>query len=275
MTNGLSFDVEDWFHVENLREFCQRNKWDNFELRINQNTEKILELLDKFNIKATFFILGWVAERAHDLVKTIANEGHEIASHGYNHEIIYNLKPEQFEEDLLKSKNILENLSNQKVVGYRAPNFSITDKSLWAIDILVKNGFKYDSSIFPTSFHDRYGLKGSETYTYTYKNGLKEIPLTTIKMGKYNFPIAGGGYFRLFPYQLYKYLLKTVNKDGKYFVFYLHPWEIDAGQPRVDINFRYKFRHYVNLSKTYKKLTFLLQDFQFSTLNSLLINGNE
>lgn len=270
MINGLSIDVEDWFQVENLRAVCPYDKWDKYDLRVENNTDRILELLAKHNTKATFFILGWVAERVPGLVEKIAVEGHEVASHGYKHELVYDLLPAEFEDDIVKSKSILEKLTKQKVIGYRAPSFSITEKSIWATDILVKHGFKYDSSVFPTSFHNRYGFKDSKTYAYSFSNGLKEFPLATYKMGKFNLPLAGGGYFRLAPYGVLKYFLKKINKEPRFFIFYLHPWEIDPGQPRVNIKYTYKFRHYVNLDKTYERLNRLLQDFEFDRIDSLL-----
>ncbi|KPK96508.1 MAG: polysaccharide deacetylase [Omnitrophica WOR_2 bacterium SM23_72] len=270
MINGLSFDIEDWFQVENLRQVCPYETWEKQEIRVEKNTERLLELLQKFNQKATFFILGWIAEKKPELVKKIAALGHEIASHGYKHELVYTLTPKEFEEDLLKSKKMLEDLTGQLVIGYRAPSFSITEKSLWAIDILSQNGFKYDSSIFPTSLHDRYGLKMSSTYTFTFENGLTEFTLSTFRLGGINLPIAGGGYFRLLPYGMLKKFLKKFNEEGCHFIFYLHPWEIDGKQPRVNIKYSYRFRHYINLDKTYAKLERLLSEFRFSPLNALL-----
>jgi len=270
MINGLSFDIEDWFQVENLRSIFPFEKWDDCDLRAEKNVNILLDLLAKHNTKATFFVLGWLAERLPGLVKQIKKAGHEIASHGYKHDIVYNLSPREFEEDLLKSKRILEDLTGASIIGYRAPNFSITEKSLWAIDILSKNGFQYDSSIFPTTFHDRYGLKGSKTHTFTFDNGLKEFTLTTFSLGRINLPIAGGGYFRLIPYAIFKLFLKKINNKGNYFIFYLHPWEIDPEQPHFDIKYKYRFRHYINLDKTHKKLEALLSEFRFSNLSTLL-----
>jgi len=270
MINGLSFDVEDWFQVENLREACPVEKWDTYELRVEKSVTRILELLSQYNTKATFFILGWIAERLPHLVKEIAVLGHEVASHGYNHEIVCYLSKEEFESDLLKSKSILENIINQPVIGYRAPNFSITNESLWAIDILARHGFRYDSSIFPVSFHDRYGFRAKVDGPFTFNNGLKELPLTTYSLGKMNIPIAGGGYFRLMPYSIFRWFLKRVNKSGRHFIFYLHPWEIDEGQPRLNIKYNFRIRHYLNLDKTYGRLEKLLAEFRFNALNTLI-----
>ncbi len=274
MTNGLSFDVEDWFQVENMRHACPLERWHACELRVEKNTRILLDLLNACHCKATFFILGWIAERVPSLVKEIAACGHEIASHGYNHEIVYHLSPSQFEDDVRRSKSLLEDLSGMPVIGYRAPNFSVTRNSLWALDILKKAGFHYDSSIFPTSFHDRYGLTGCETYASTLENGLQEFPITTVKFLKYNIPVSGGGYFRLLPYALTSSLLRAVNRQGRYFIFYLHPWEIDPGQPRMKIKMSYRFRHYVNLGTTLSKLKVFLRDFRFTPLRALC-DGND
>ncbi len=274
MINGLSFDIEDWFQVENLQSACPFNEWDKFESRVERNTDILLELLDRHHHKATFFILGWVAERKPALVKRIAKEKHEIASHGYKHEVVYRILPGAFREDLQRSKKILEDISGDRIIGYRAPNFSITKDSLWALDILKEFGFKYDSSIFPTSFHDRYGFEGIRENTISrFSNGLFELPLTVYKAGKINFPLGGGAYFRIFPYNVFKFLLKRVNASGKNFVFYLHPWELDSGQPRVKICRQYHFRHYTNLRATKDKLDKLMNDFDFKPLRELLENG--
>ncbi len=271
MINGLSFDVEDWFQVENLRSICLFEKWNDYELRVEKNTDLILDLLAEYDTKATFFILGWIAKKRPNLVKKIYEQGHEIASHGYNHSIVYNLSPSEFEDDLVRSKDILEKLTNNSVIGYRAPNFSITRKSLWSIDVLVKHGFKYDSSIFPTSFHDRYGFEGIKSADFfKFKNGLQEFPLTIFKFGKINFPLSGGAYFRFIPYVIFKLMLSKINKNGQKFIFYLHPWELDKDQPRVKIKKKYYIRHYTNLGKTESKFKLLLEDFKFQPLKSLL-----
>ena len=266
MINALSFDIEDWFQVENLRSVIPRRDWDRYELRVERNTLKILRILRKYNAKATFFVLGWIAERCPDLVRKISLEGNEIASHGYSHELIYNQTQSQFEEDLLRSKRILEEITGKEVLGYRASNFSITKESIWAIDILKKCGFKYDSSIFPISFHDRYGFKGVKSQLFVFDNGLIEVPLSTVKVFNVKLPLAGGGYFRLLPYSYFRYFFRKLNKNGEGAVFYLHPWEFDPEQPRVNIPLKYRFRHYNNLDKTEMKLKQLLQDFEFKMI---------
>jgi polysaccharide deacetylase family protein (PEP-CTERM system associated) len=267
--NGISFDIEVWFQVENLKEVISCKDWECCELRVVQNTRRILKLLEKYQTQATFFVLGWVAEKCPSLVKEIAAEGHEIASHGYGHELIYKQTPEEFHADIQRSKNILESIAAKPVLGYRAPSFSITPKSEWALDILEDLGFGYDSSIFPTSFHNRYGFNGKSSLPFQFENGLFEIPLSIYRLGGANFPLAGGGYFRLFPYSYFRYFFQRLNKQGKPVVFYLHPWELDPDQPRMNIRFNYRIRHYVNLDKTENRLDNLLKEFRFVPLIDL------
>jgi polysaccharide deacetylase family protein (PEP-CTERM system associated) len=268
--NGLSFDIEDWFQVENLKEVISCKDWDCCELRVIQNTRRILRLLSNYETHATFFILGWVAEKCPSLIKEIADNGHEIASHGYGHELIYKLTPESFYKDLQRSKEVLESITSNQVIGYRAPSFSITPESDWAIDVLKDLGFAYDSSIFPTSFHNRYGFNGASSLPFRFGNGLLEIPLSTYRFGKANFPLAGGGYFRLFPYAYFRHFFQRLNKQGRPIVFYLHPWELDPGQPKMKVRFNYRLRHYINLEKTEKRLENLLGDFKFVPLINLV-----
>jgi polysaccharide deacetylase family protein (PEP-CTERM system associated) len=269
MINGLSFDIEDWFQVENLKGAIHSTQWDSCDLRVVNNTRTILELLRKHRTRATFFILGWVAERCPGLVREITAAGHEIASHGYGHELIYTQSPEEFRTDLRRSKELLEGLTGVPVRGYRAPSFSITPETPWAIDILMEEGFRYDSSVFPTSFHNRYGFSGSSRFPFCFANGLVELPLSTVRFGGRNIPAAGGGYFRLFPYLFFRHLAQRINDEGRALVFYLHPWELDPGQPRIPIRHDYRFRHYVNLHKTGQRLERLLEDFRFAPLTEL------
>jgi len=268
--NGISFDVEDWFQVENLKEVISCGDWKCCDLRVVQNTRRILRLLSKHQTRATFFILGWIAERCPSLVKEIAAGGHEIASHGYGHELVYKLTMEEFYSDIERSKKILELITDRPVLGYRAPSFSITPKSEWAIDVLKNLGFAYDSSIFPTSFHNRYGFNGISCLPFRFGNGLLEIPLSTYRFGGANFPLAGGGYFRLLPYAYFRHFLQRLNEQGKPIVFYLHPWELDPGQPKMKVRFNYRLRHYINLEKTEKRLENLLGDFKFVPLINLV-----
>lgn len=268
--NALSFDIEDWFQVENLRSVVKEKDWERYELRVVKNTHKILKILRDQGIKATFFILGWVAERCPDLVRYIASEGHEIASHGYSHRLINKMSKEEFKRDLILSKTILEKLTHKKVLGYRAPSFTILEDTIWAIEILKEAGFKYDSSIFPVSFHDRYGFNGISGIPFYFPNGLLEIPLTTLKIFKFQIPLGGGGYFRLFPYYYFHYFFKYINYRKKSVVFYLHPWELDPEQPRLNPPFFLKIRHYINLEKTEKKLKLLLKNFRFGPINQVI-----
>ncbi len=269
--NALSFDIEDWFQVENLKSAISGGQWDSCDLRVVNNTRKILELLRRHQTRATFFILGWVAERCHELVREIASEGHEVASHGYGHDLVYTQTPEEFRRDIRRSKEILEGLTGTTVQGYRAPSFSITPETPWAIDVLAEEGFTYDSSVFPTSFHDRYGFNGSSRFPFRFENGLVEVPLSTVRFGGKNIPAAGGGYFRLFPYLLFRHLAQRINNEGRALVFYLHPWELDPGQPRIPIRHDYRFRHYVNLRKTELRLDQLLGDFRFGSMKELVV----
>jgi len=270
--NGLSFDIEDWFQVENLKDAISFKQWEGCDLRVIQNTRRILSLLEKHQTRATFFVLGWIAEKCPSLIKEITAGGHEIASHGYGHELLYKLTPNEFYKDIKRSKEILESITATPILGYRAPSFSITPESKWAIDVLKDLGFTYDSSIFPTSFHNRYGFNGSSSLPFRFGNGLFEIPLSTYRFGGANFPLAGGGYFRLFPYAYFRHFFQRLNKHGKPIVFYLHPWELDPGQPKMKVRFNYRLRHYVNLEKTEKRLEKLLKEFRFVPLINLVGN---
>ena len=243
------------------------------EYRCEANTDRILELFDKHNAKGTFFVLGWVADRSPALVRRIAAAGHEIASHGYSHQLVYNQSPEVFREETIRSKQILEDLTGQPVTGYRAASYSITNESRWALDILAEAGFTWDSSIFPVR-HDHYGMPGTSRWPYNLATDkgheLVEFPLSTLKFGNTTVPIAGGGYFRLFPYWFSRWGLGSLNRAGQPFIFYLHPWEIDPGQPRFEVSRFSKFRHYNNLDKCESRLERLLQDFEFTTVTDVL-----
>lgn len=271
--NAFTIDVEDYYQVSAFSDNITRAEWPQMESRVVRNTEKILNHLDTHNIKATFFVLGWVAERQQSLVKNIHDQGHEVACHGYSHQLIYNQSREEFKEETLKAKNILEDIIQAPVNGYRAASYSITKKSLWAIDILADAGFKYDSSVYPV-VHDRYGIPGSkeQPYKLTSQTGnmIIEFPLSVYKFMKYNIPISGGGYFRLFPYKFTQFSLFKHNDSGNPFVFYLHPWEIDTKQPRIKTNFISRFRHYNNLHKCENRLLHLLNDFKFTRMDEVL-----
>ena len=271
--NALTIDVEDYFQVAALAEAVRREDWHSMEYRVETNTDQLLQLFSDRNVKATFFTLGWVAERSPELVRRIQNAGHEIASHGYSHQLVYNQTPDVFREETRKSKAILEDIIGEPIKGYRAASYSITAKSRWALDILCEEGFTWDSSIFPVH-HDRYGMPGTPHEPYWLKppNGgkLLEFPLSTCPVGSYRMPIAGGGYFRLYPYWLSRWGLGRINRAGKPFIFYLHPWEIDPGQPRLNVSAFSRFRHYNNLDKCMGRLENLLGDFRFGSVSDVL-----
>jgi len=276
IVNSLTVDVEDYFQVSAFEKSVKHCDWDNFPLRVEENTRRLLELFDEHSVKATFFILGWVANKVPGLVLEISNAGHEVACHGYSHKLIYNQSQNEFKQETIRAKGLLEDIIGQPVVGYRAASYSITKNSLWALDTLAEAGFEYDSSIFPV-IHDRYGLPGTprNIYKFTTASGkqLVEFPLTTAKMGSLTLPMAGGGYFRLYPYWFTEFNLRKLNtKDGKPFIFYLHPWEIDADQPRIDAGLLSKFRHYNNLGKCENRLERLLKAFKFGTVIEILNN---
>lgn len=270
ITNALTIDVEDYFQVAALAEAVKWDDWASMEYRVERNTDELLQLFSERGIKATFFVLGWVAERSPELVKRIHEAGHEVASHGYSHQLIYNQTPKVFREETRKSKQILEDALASPVSGYRAASYSITAQSRWALDILCEEGFAWDSSIFPVH-HDRYGMPGTPHEPYILKapggGTLKEFPLSTCPIGTYRLPIAGGGYFRLFPYWLTQWGLRRINRGGQPFIFYLHPWEIDPGQPRLSVKPLSRFRHYNNLEKCKGRLERLLGAFRFSTVS--------
>jgi polysaccharide deacetylase family protein (PEP-CTERM system associated) len=271
--NALTIDVEDYFQVAALAEAVRREDWHSMEYRVEANTQRILSLLDRHKAKATFFTLGWVAEKSPELVRTIQKEGHEVASHGYSHQLIYNQTPEVFREETRRSKAILEDITGQPITGYRAASYSITNESRWALDILAEEGFTWDSSIFPVH-HDRYGMPGTPRWPHklTTDEGhtLAEFPLSTLKLPGYTLPIAGGGYFRLFPYWFSRWGLGSINRQGQPFVFYLHPWEVDPGQPRLNVKWFSRFRHYNNLDVCEARLDKLLGHFKFTTMSNVL-----
>ncbi|MFW6093126.1 MAG: XrtA system polysaccharide deacetylase [Pseudomonadota bacterium] len=271
--NALSFDVEDYFQVSAFNDAIRRDSWDQHRLRVSRNTEVLLELLDRHGVKATFYTLGWIAERAPELVRAIAAAGHEVASHGYSHKLVYHQTRNEFRDETRRTRALLEDLAGQPVTSYRAASYSITEASLWALEILQEEGFTTDSSIFPIA-HDRYGLMGGplEPHYLALRNGarLLEFPISTLRRGGLNLPVSGGGYFRIYPYAMSRYLARQVNAEGRPFVFYLHPWEVDPDQPRVSVGALARFRHYTNLARTHARLDRLLQDFRFTTVSDCL-----
>lgn len=277
--NALTIDVEDYFQVNAFVRYVRQEEWDSFPLRVDENTRRILDVLDSFSIKATFFILGWVAERCPGLVKEIQTRGHEIACHGYGHELIYMIGPQRFRADVQRAKRLLEDISGVSVKGYRAPSYSITRQSLWAMDILAEEGFTYDSSIFPV-MHDTYGIPDAQRFPHIYKTEsgtIQEFPLSTWPLrlpGKeMRLPVAGGGYLRLFPASFLIRAIGSINRvEHKPAVLYFHPWEIDPEQPRIKAGLKSRFRHYLNLEKTERKLHKILSELRFGTMSSVLLN---
>jgi polysaccharide deacetylase family protein (PEP-CTERM system associated) len=267
----MSIDIEDWFQVENLREVIERDTWNERQLRVERNVDRMLELMADAGVRSTCFVLGWIAERCPSLIRRIAAEGHEIASHGYGHELLGVLSHDQFRADVERSKNLLEELTGTEVIGYRAPAFSITD---WAIPILADLGFAYDSSAFPTIAHDRYGrLTGMDASrpVVELRPGFHEICVSCLTLGSRGVPWGGGGYFRLIPYPVFRRGITRILRAGQPYVFYIHPWEIDPGQPRVDgLSRRSRFRHYVGLETCERRFGSLLDDFRWSTVAELV-----
>jgi polysaccharide deacetylase family protein (PEP-CTERM system associated) len=270
--NALTIDVEDYFQVSAFAPHIDRSKWNEAECRVARNVGRILELLARRQTKATFFTLGWIAERYPALVREILAGGHELASHGYGHERASDLSEEAFFADISRAKYILEDLSGVEVKGYRAPSFSIGMGNLWAFDCLERAGYNYSSSVYPIK-HDHYGMPDSPRFAYKVRPGLLEIPVTTLRLLNRNLPSSGGGYFRLFPYTLSRWMLRRVNQnDAQAGVFYFHPWEIDTQQPRVPgIGAKTRFRHYVNIDRMEKRLEQLLSDFKWGRMDDIFL----
>ncbi len=268
--NALTIDVEDYYQVSGFERHIARDRWGEYESRVVVNTERILDLLSSYSVSATFFVLGWVAERFPQLVRAIGAAGHEIGSHSYWHRLVYQQTPDQFRDDLLYSRRVLEEAGGAAVTAYRAPSFSITKQSLWALEILAAEGFTIDSSIFPI-FHDRYGIPDARPHVHeleTSAGPLWEFPASTERLAGVNWPVSGGGYFRLYPFGVTRRFLRRINARGEPFMFYFHPWEIDAAQPRLQAGSRAgRWRHYLNLDGTQQKLELLLQEFRFGTIS--------
>ena len=266
----FSVDVEDWFQVENLKGRINRNSWDDRELRVEDNMDRLLRILSDQKVMATFFILGWIAKRCPALIKRIAAEGHEIASHGYNHYLLGEQSQQDFQDDIVSSKRLLEDLTGKAVIGYRAPSFSITD---WAIPLLKKAGFLYDSSFFYNPYHSRYGkLTTPQNYgIIALQEKFYEVAIPSLSVMGRSIPWGGGGYFRLYPIGIFCAGAKRILHEQGDFLFYMHPWEIDPGQPRINgIKRSYAFRHYYGLAQTEAKLARLLKTFRFVPIQTLL-----
>jgi polysaccharide deacetylase family protein (PEP-CTERM system associated) len=273
MLNAMSIDVEDYFQVSAFENTVDRRRWDRLPSRVCQNTERLLEIFDEAGVRGTFFVLGWVAERHPGLVRQIAMAGHEVASHGYAHRLVYEQTPDQFRDDLRRARIAIEMAAGCPVLGYRAPSYSITAKSRWALDVLAEEGYVYDASIYPIH-HDRYGIPDAPRHPHVIECGTRrlwEVPGSTVRYGRVNLPIGGGGYFRLLPYRWTQWGMRRLNNvEQRPGVFYLHPWEIDPEQPRLGTGGLTGIRHYTNLAKTEARLRRLLKEFQFGTISDML-----
>jgi len=268
---AMTIDVEDWFQVENLKAAIARETWRTRQLRVERNMDRLLGLMAERGVRSTCFVLGWIAERCPALVERIAAEGHEVASHGYGHELLDTLTPQQFRADVERSRRVLQDITGSDVVGYRAPAFSIKD---WSIPILAELGFSYDSSSFPAFAHDRYGrLTGlnPDTSIVELRPGFHEVSVSCLSVASRPLPWGGGGYFRLIPYPVFRRGIRRILRAGQPYVFYIHPWEIDASQPRVQgLRRSYRFRHYVGLERCEGRFASLLGDFEWCTMTELV-----
>ncbi|KQP05245.1 XrtA system polysaccharide deacetylase [Pseudorhodoferax sp. Leaf265] len=272
ITNALTIDVEDYFQVSAFAPYIRRDEWETRECRVERNVHRILDMLSGHGAKATFFTLGWIAERYPQLVRRIVAEGHELASHGYGHERASDQSEPDFLADIQRAKQILEDLGGVAVQGYRAPSFSIGTRNLWAFDCLQAAGYQYSSSIYPIQ-HDHYGMPDAPRFAHAVRDGLLEIPVTTLRMLQRNLPSSGGGYFRLLPYGLSRWMLRRVNaQDREAAIFYFHPWEIDPEQPRVaGIDAKARFRHYVNIDRMEARLDRLMGDFKWGRMDEIFL----
>jgi polysaccharide deacetylase family protein (PEP-CTERM system associated) len=272
--NAMTIDVEDYFHVSAFASHVPREAWDGMPCRVERNVDAILAMLDQHETHATYFMLGWVAERYPGLVRRIVEQGHELASHGYAHQRATDQSRKEFVEDITRAKALLEDISGAAVRGYRAPSFSIGHGNLWALECLSEAGYRYSSSVYPIR-HDHYGMPGAPRFAFYPEagHGLLELPATTVKLLNYNLPASGGGYFRLLPYEFSRWCLKRVNTiDRQPCVFYFHPWEIDPQQPRIrGIGAKARFRHYLNLDRTEARLRRLLADFSWDRIDRVFL----
>lgn len=277
MINALSFDVEEYFHAEAFAAVVRAEEWPALESRVAATTARLLEVLEEARTAATFFILGWVAERHPRLVRAIQARGHELACHGYGHQMITRLTRVQFAEDVRRAKETIEDLTGGPVIGYRAPTFSVVQETLWSLEVLAEAGFRYDSSIFPI-VHDRYGMRGAPRFPHRRAAGrereIAEFPLSTIVRMGCRLPVAGGGYFRLLPYALTRGALRSLNQaERQPAIVYLHPWELDPGQPRLSLGCLARLRHSLNIRATESKLRRLLRDFRFAPVRDVLADS--
>ena len=274
--NAMTIDVEDYFQVSAFAPHISPENWPSMECRVERNIDRILALLDQQAIKATFFTLGWIAERYPAMVRAIVDDGHELASHGYAHLRASDQSPEEFRQDIIRSKKLLEDIGGRAVLGYRAPSFSIGGRNLWALDLLLQAGYRYSSSIYPIK-HDHYGMPDAPRFAF-YPNGadgLLELPITTVRLMQKNLPAGGGGFFRFWPYPVSRWLLQRVNRrDRQPGIFYFHPWELDPGQPRQQgIGAKTRFRHYVNLHRMEGRIKALTRDFRWDRMDRIFLKN--
>jgi polysaccharide deacetylase family protein (PEP-CTERM system associated) len=268
IVNAMTIDVEDYFQVSAFERHIPRDSWPARECRVERNVERILAMLDAHGRKATFFTLGWVADRYPALVRAIVEQGHELASHGQGHQRVSDLDQAAFFADIDRAKRTLEDIAGVAVGGYRAPSFSIGAQNLWAFDVLARAGYRYSSSVYPVA-HDHYGMPDAPRFAHMTASGVYEIPPSTVRLGARNLPSSGGGWFRLLPYAASRWLLQRINEgEGQPAIFYFHPWEIDAEQPRVPgIDAKTRFRHYLNLDRVPARLNRLLADFAWDRMD--------
>ncbi|HMN75655.1 MAG TPA: DUF3473 domain-containing protein [Burkholderiaceae bacterium] len=275
ITNALTIDVEDYFQVSAFAPYIARSDWDSRECRVERNVDRILAMLDEHGTHATFFTLGWIAERYPRLIQRIAAEGHEVASHGYGHQRASDLSEAAFHADVGSAKKILEDLCGAAVNGYRAPSFSIGPANLWAFECLARAGYRYSSSIYPIR-HDHYGMPDAPRFAHRVHDELIELPITTLRLFNRNLPSSGGGYFRLLPYAMSRWMINRVNaREQEPAIFYCHPWEIDVDQPRIaGIDRKTRFRHYVNIDRMEPRLACLLRDFRWGRMDHIFLDRN-
>ncbi len=271
MRHALTIDLEEFFQIHALSDVVAVDSWDTFSSAVGDNTGRILDLLDEASVSATFFCLGWVAQRKRALIRDIHARGHEIACHGHLHQLVTTQTPRAFREDVSKAKSILEECTGAGVAGYRAPTYSITEKTLWALDVLEELGFSYDSSIFPI-YHDTYGIPDAIRHPHRLPGRrLVEFPISTLQIGPVNMPVSGGGYFRLLPYPLTRAALRSIEKSGEPFIFYIHPWEVNRRTPRMDgMTVLSRFRTYVGIARSFGRFRSLVGDFTFTTARNVL-----
>lgn len=273
IVNVMTVDVEDYFQVSAFEAVVSRDSWHQFESRVCANTERLLAIFDDAGVHGTFFVLGWIGHHFPELVRRIASLGHEIASHSYAHRLVYDMTPDEFRDDLRRARAVLESAGGAPVQGFRAPSYSITARSLWAVEILIEEGYRYDASIFPI-YHDRYGIPWAPRHPHLLERSggsILEAPASTIRLGAVNVPVAGGGYFRILPYAWTRWGIARLNGvEHKPAIVYLHPWEIDPDQPRLGTGRVSRFRHYRNLHRTEGRLRQLLRDFRFAPMTTVL-----